>query len=318
MSRRKAREVAFQMLYQMSEGANERTMAELTLAEAGLPRESAKFAAELSHGAWEHRFEIAEYIKKFISGWQLERLFSVDRELLHLAIYELKYGSEPQAVVINETVELAKLYGNDDSSKFVNAVLDNFRKKVIEQNLPEYQPDEAAMEQARAAENERLAKLVPEEEPIEEPKQEPQMPITEKMEKKGFRKIARAEQTEDDKILPEPDDEEEDEFGRPVFRREGERKFGDNKFADKKFGERKFSDKKFSDNKFSDRKFSDRKPFEKRDGERKFGDKKFGDKKFSDRKFSDKKFGDKKFGDKKFSDRKKFENKKFDNKNADK
>lgn len=297
LSRRKAREVAFQMLYQMSEGANERAMAELTLADAGLSHGAAEFAAGLSHGAWEHRFEIAEYIKKFISGWQLERLFSVDRELLHLAIYELKYSGEPQAVIINEAVELAKLYGNDDSPRFINAVLDNFCKKVIEQNLPEYQPDEAAMEQARLAEEMRLAKLEPQPEPVEEPKQEPQMPITEKMENKGFRKIARAEQTEADVILPEPD-EEEDEFGRPVFRRDGERGFGERKpSGDKKFGDKKFSDRKFGDKKFSDKKF---------------GDKKFSDKKFSDKKFSDRKFGDKKFSDKKFSDKKKFENKKTD------
>lgn len=263
MSRRKAREVAFKMLFQMSEGANEWEMAQLTLGEAELSAGAADYASQLSFGAWEHRFEIAEYIRKFITGWQLERLFSVDRELLHLAIYELKYGSEPQAVVINEAVELAKMYGRDESPAFVNAVLDNFCAKVLKENLPEYQPDEAAIEQARAAEQARMERLVPEPEPQEEPRVVPRMPITEKMEKRGFRKIAKAEQTEQDVILPEPD-EEEDEFGRPIFRRDGDRKFAERKPYEKRDGERKFGD---------------RKPYEKRDGDRKSGDKKFGDKK---------------------------------------
>lgn len=284
MSRRKAREVAFQMLFQMSEGANEWEMAQLTLTEAELAAGEADYASQLSFGAWEHRFEIAEYIRKFITGWQLERLFSVDRELLHLAIYELKYGGEPQAVVINEAVELAKLYGRDESPAFVNAVLDNFCAKVLKENLPEYQPDEAAIEQARAAEQARMERLVPEPEPEEEPKVAPSMPITEKMEKRGFRKIAKAEQTEQDVILPEPD-EEEDEFGRPIFRRDGERKFCERKPFEKRDGERKFGE---------------RKPFEKRDGERKFGDKKFGDKKFGDKKPFKKDFNKKDFNKKDF------------------
>lgn len=285
MSRRKAREAAFKMLFQMSEGANEWEMAQLTLAEAELSAAGADYASQIAFGAWEHRFEIAEYIRKFITGWQLERLFSVDRELLHLAIYELKYCGEPQAVVINEAVELAKLYGRDESPAFVNAVLDNFCAKVLKENLPEYAPDEAAIEQARAAEQARMERLIPEPEPVEEPKPAPGMPITEKMEKKGFRKIAKAEQTSADVILPEPE-EEEDEFGRPIFRRDGERKFGDKKPYEKRDGERKYGD---------------RKPYEKRDGERKFGDKKFGDKKpYSKNGFAKKEYGKKDFAKKEY------------------
>lgn len=216
MSRHKAREVAFQMLFQQIEGANAPEMAELTLAEAGLSPAAADFAAQLARGAWERRFETAEYIKLFIAGsWQFERLFSVDRLLLQLAIYELKYGAEPPAIVINEAVELAKAYGSDDSPAFVNAVLDNFRVKVLEQNLPEYQPSEQAIAEAAAA-----AAVMPAPTPEPEPpKAKPAMPVTEQMGKRGFRKIAKAEQTAADKILPEP--EEEEPFNR------------DRKFADK-------------------------------------------------------------------------------------
>ena len=207
MSRHKAREVAFQMLFQLIEGGNEQPAADLTLRSAGLSPEAEQFARELTQGALAKRFETAEYIRKFTSGWQLERLFSVDRLLLQLAIYELKYCGEPPAIVINEAVELAKAYGTDESPAFVNAVLDNFREKVLEQNLPEYQPsdEDIAAAMAEAARRQTMPEAAPEPEP---PKAAPAMPITEQMGKRKFRKIGKAEQTEADKILPEPEEEQ--------------------------------------------------------------------------------------------------------------
>ena len=208
MSRHKAREVALQMLFQMMMGGNDRRTAGYTLEAAGLSAEAAAFAALLTDGAWEKRFEADEYIKKFTDGWQLERLFAVDRLLLWLAIYELKYCGEAPAVVIDEAVELAKAFGTDSSAAFVNAVLDNFRDKVLVQKLAEYEPDAGAV--ARAAEHaEQLrAAAVPKPEPPA-PRAERPMPITEQMGKRSFRKIAKAEQTAADKILPEPEDEDD-------------------------------------------------------------------------------------------------------------
>lgn len=218
MSRHKAREAAFQMLFQLLEGENEWQMTGETLAEAGLTADNAAFARELAEGAWDKRFETEQYIRKFAASWQYERLFSVDRVLLHLAMYELKYLPEtPAPIAIDEAVVLAKQYGTDDSAPFVNAVLDNFRIKALEQQQPEYQPDAAAIANARALYEQKAAQAAAAAEPEPEAAPQPQaMPITEQMGKRGFRKIGKSEQTAADKILPEP---EEDEPEKPYSRR---------------------------------------------------------------------------------------------------
>ena len=65
---------------------------------------------------------IAQHLKE---GWQLSRIMAADRNILRLAVYEMKFADPPiaKAVVINEAVELAKRYGTDDSSRFVNGIL---------------------------------------------------------------------------------------------------------------------------------------------------------------------------------------------------
>jgi N utilization substance protein B len=300
------------MLFQLFEGANDWQVTRETLNSAGLPKESSDFAYALAQGAWQKRFEIEQYIGMFANGWQYDRLFSVDRLLLHLAMYELKYQSEtPPAIVINEAIELARQYGTADSPAFINAVLDNFRRKVLEEDLPEYQPSEEAI---RAAEARAAAKAAPEvEQPeVEEASAAPAMPITEQFKSRTFRKIRKDERTEDDAILPESeDDEPERRFDdRPRFDRDFDKSF------DKK---PRFESDKKSDRSFGDRN-SDRKPYDKKPGDRSFGEKKYGDKRFdkksdqsfgdrnsdrnSDRKPYDKKPGDRKFGEKKYGDKK--------------
>jgi N utilization substance protein B len=309
------------MLFQLFEGANDWQVTRETLNSAGLSKGASEFAYELAQGAWQKRFEIEQYIGMFASGWQYDRLFSVDRLLLHLAMYELKYRTEtPPAIVINEAIELARQYGTAESPAFINAVLDNFRRKVLEENLPEYQPSEEAI---RASEARAAAKTAPVAElpEVEEVPAPPAMPITEQFKSRTFRKIRKDERTEDDAILPEPEeDEEERRFDdRPRFDRDFDRDrkpFGDKNF-DRKPSDRKFGDKNFDRKSSGDRKFSDKNFDKKPSGDRKFGDKNF-DKKPSDRKFGDKKqsFGnDKKFdkkqgfgGDKKFDKKQNFGN----------
>ncbi len=220
MSRHKARETAFLLLFQLLEGENEWESAQPTLAEAELSAENAAFAAALARGAWEKRFETEQYIRKLASSWQYERLFSVDRVLLHLAMYELKYLPEtPAAIVLDETIELAKQYGADDSPAFVNAVLDNFRRQALVEHKPELEPDEAAIAAASMAYAKRAAAKAPKPEQPAKP-QPPAMPITEQFGQRTFRKIAKNEQTAADKILPEPLEEE-----RPNYSGRGEKKY---------------------------------------------------------------------------------------------
>lgn len=207
MSRHEARETALKMLFQLIEGNNEWPMAELTLKEAGLSRSAAEFAGKLAKGAWQKRFEMEQYIGMFTSGWQYERLCSVDRLVLQLAMYELKYAeATPAPIVIDEAIELARTFGTDESPAFVNAVLDNFLHKVIQEDSPDYRLDEGLLQRQSMVVETPAVQDTPYQEAA--PAEKPELPITKEFaaSAKGFRKIRRSELTEADKIMPEPDD----------------------------------------------------------------------------------------------------------------
>lgn len=80
-------------------------------------------AARLATGVWEHRDELDEEISAAARGWRLERMPAVDRNVLRLALYELRHTRTPTAVVIDEAVEIAKLHSTENSGSFVNGVL---------------------------------------------------------------------------------------------------------------------------------------------------------------------------------------------------
>jgi len=71
---------------------------------------------------------IQELIRTYAPDWPIERIASVDRAVLYLSIYELLHSDVPAAVVMNEAVELAKEFGGDRSSKFINGVLSSINK----------------------------------------------------------------------------------------------------------------------------------------------------------------------------------------------
>lgn len=125
-SRRKGREVALQMLYQID--ASEVSAAEAisrywaTLAPS---QEGEAFANALVRGYYEAREEIDEKIRTVSQHWRIERMTRVDRNILRLATYELmKMPDVPRRVTLNEAVELAKRFGAEGSAGFVNGVLD--------------------------------------------------------------------------------------------------------------------------------------------------------------------------------------------------
>ena len=76
------------------------------------------------HGVCERLFEIDELISAHTVGWDIERINKVDLAIIRLAVYEMKYNEDiPVGVAINEAVELAKEFGDDDSPGFVNGIL---------------------------------------------------------------------------------------------------------------------------------------------------------------------------------------------------
>ncbi len=91
-----------------------------------------EFAAALSKGVVQHLKVIDDKISEYATNWQLKRMAVIDRNSMRIGLYELKYSTEtPPKVAINEAVELAKKYGDLESSKFVNGILDKIHKKEI-------------------------------------------------------------------------------------------------------------------------------------------------------------------------------------------
>lgn len=79
----------------------------------------------------EHLVEIDEVLNQASSGWKVSRMSKVDVNILRLAVYEMKYDEDvPVKVAINEAVELAKKFGGDDSSSFVNGILGKIAKEL--------------------------------------------------------------------------------------------------------------------------------------------------------------------------------------------
>ena len=124
-ARRKARELAFQALYEVdSAGHAAEEAVNHLLIEEGVSGESADFARELVSGVILNKEKIDENIQAFAPAWPIKQIPVVDRNILRLAIFEILIDNKvPVKVAINEAVDIAKLFGSDNSSKFVNGVL---------------------------------------------------------------------------------------------------------------------------------------------------------------------------------------------------
>jgi N utilization substance protein B len=131
--RRKAREYALQMLFQWdithdSTDQIAATFFENQKEESQVVRD---FAQSLLAGTVEHVERIDELIRRHAEHWRLDRMATVDRNLLRLAIEEFLYQTEtPKTVVINEAIEIARRYSTQESPLFINGVLDSVKKEL--------------------------------------------------------------------------------------------------------------------------------------------------------------------------------------------
>ena len=130
-NRRKARELALQILYQIDTRKTSTEEAlEVIFSRYRFKPEIREFAETLVRGSHHFILPVNSLIKTYAKNWTLDRMATVDRNILRLAIYELLFlENVPPIVSINEAVEIAKRYGTDDSGKFVNGILDNIRKE---------------------------------------------------------------------------------------------------------------------------------------------------------------------------------------------
>ncbi len=90
-----------------------------------------QFAEELVRGIMDHHSDIDALISRHAENWDIERMGTVDRNAMRIAVYEMLYRDDiPPVVSINEAVELAKAYSSAESGKFVNGILDRIRKDL--------------------------------------------------------------------------------------------------------------------------------------------------------------------------------------------
>ena len=125
--RRKARETALQILYQvdMTEAGAEDALAIYAGHYLDGNDTAEPFTCDVVRGVAAHQRQIDDLITRTAANWSLQRIMPVDRAVLRMAIFELQYCPDiPARVTINEAIELAKLYGADKSPGFINGILD--------------------------------------------------------------------------------------------------------------------------------------------------------------------------------------------------
>ena len=131
--RRRSREFALQVLYQLEITKQDalRTLAQFQEHfSEGVERDD--FVERLVLGVSEHRKEIDRLIERYSENWRLDRMNTIDRNILRMAAFELLYCEDiPPKVTLNEAIDLGKRYGTDESGSFINGILDRIQNEVI-------------------------------------------------------------------------------------------------------------------------------------------------------------------------------------------
>jgi len=130
-ARRKARELALQMLFQHDLGGNEPDMICSTFEDLEKSKPNTReFAVKIFRGTVDHLTEIDDMIQQQADNWRLSRMAVVDRNIIRMSIYEFMHETDtPKLVIIDEAIEIAKKFGTQKSSQFINGILDGILKK---------------------------------------------------------------------------------------------------------------------------------------------------------------------------------------------
>ena len=130
-ARRKARELALQMLFQHDMSGNEPDMIIATFEDLQKSKPNTReFAVKILRGTVDHLSEIDDMIQAQAENWRLSRMAVVDRNIIRMSVYEFLHESDtPKLVIIDEAIEIAKKYGTQKSSQFINGILDGILKR---------------------------------------------------------------------------------------------------------------------------------------------------------------------------------------------
>jgi len=131
--RRRARECALQMLYQIdqTEVTAEEVFGQFWHGQQQAGEDVRAFAERLVGGVIARREQLDKLIAEAAEHWKIGRMAVVDRNVLRLAVYEmLDEGDTPPAVIIDEAIEISKKFGSEDSGNFINCILDAVRKRL--------------------------------------------------------------------------------------------------------------------------------------------------------------------------------------------
>ncbi|HVZ81296.1 MAG TPA: transcription antitermination factor NusB [bacterium] len=128
--KRRSRELALQMLFQMDMGTVQmKDLEENFLPQASAPELAKVLSLQMVRATWDKLADIDKRLRGLAENWDLARMAAVDRNILRLAAYEILYEKEvPKSVAINEAIEIVKRFSTDESSKFVNGILDKLEK----------------------------------------------------------------------------------------------------------------------------------------------------------------------------------------------
>ncbi len=136
-NRSKSREYALQMLYQLDirKVSSPAEVVDGFWAESEAPEDIRLFAQHLFMGTAKHLPDLDKLIASHADNWAMKRMAVIDRNILRLGTFELLHGDDaPAKVCINEAIELAKRFGDTESSKFINGILDAIHKEHARAN----------------------------------------------------------------------------------------------------------------------------------------------------------------------------------------
>ncbi len=130
-TRRRAREVVLQLLYELDINNNRTPELSRQFIRSRMHGRKGlvEFALEMLNGTVQHRAEIDRQVGQVAINWTVSRMAVIDRNILRLGAFEILFADTPGRVAVNEAIVLAKRYGDKNSQRFVNGILDRLLKQ---------------------------------------------------------------------------------------------------------------------------------------------------------------------------------------------